>query len=213
MHFKVKQIETGEIHLVWKLLDTLEGQHIWSVTWEGHHIIGQDCEWYSAPPTTEQTELWKEIEQVKTFYQSKITHALNMGGMGLAENLKKQLEKSIQEKYIIRKVEDVSGEDSELWTNAEIINMLIYFGKICLKNTQIDLPNDAAEFFTDELRKKSITRKQEVQEAVSFAEWCVEFYGWSDTDELWVDNQEKKYTTAELFQLFKTPTNAPAHPH
>lgn len=163
MHFKVKQIETGQIHLVWKLLDTLEGQHIWSVTWEGHHIIGQDCEWYSAPPTTEQTELWKEVEQVKTFYQSKITHALNMGGMGLVENLKEQMHNAIAEKY-------------------------------------------------------SITSKQEVPEAVEFAEWIAQKHYYKDVHKEWYGCERGMTvliakTTAELFQLFKTPTNAPAQTH
>jgi|SRR6185295_5680535 len=50
--------------------------------------------------------------------------------------------------------------------------------------------------------KYALTRKEEVPEAVRFAEWCVEFYGWSDTDELWVGNVGEKYSSAELYELF-----------
>ncbi len=50
--------------------------------------------------------------------------------------------------------------------------------------------------------KYALTRKEEVPEAVEFAEWCVEFYGWSDTDELWVGNVGEKYSSAELYELF-----------
>lgn len=137
---KVKQINNGEIHEVRKYLIEDGGrENIWCNTWYGHHIIGQDCEWYIAPPTTEQTE------PLKAFLNDaeKLLYAIN----------------------------------------AETIS----------ESSAIEL-----------LRKKySLTRKQEVPEAVQFAEWCVEFYGWSDIDELWVDNSGEKYSSMELYEIFK----------
>lgn len=39
--------KSGDIHDVHKYINDNEGrENIWCNTWYGHHIIGQDCEWY-----------------------------------------------------------------------------------------------------------------------------------------------------------------------
>lgn len=42
---------SGDVHNVAKLIVDNEGiVHVWSNTWYGHHVIGQDCEWVEHAP-------------------------------------------------------------------------------------------------------------------------------------------------------------------
>lgn len=59
------------------------------------------------PPQPSEAELWKEVAHIKDFYQNKISNAIGMGAMGLAENLREQMENAIQEKYVITRKDEV----------------------------------------------------------------------------------------------------------
>lgn len=46
MVFIIKDRTTGQVHEIIKFLSSTTGdQCVWSQTWPGRHIIGQDCDW------------------------------------------------------------------------------------------------------------------------------------------------------------------------
>ena len=52
---RVVNLQTNEVHDVWKYLKSSDGQEsVWCFDWYGHHVIGVDCEFEQ---TIEQREL------------------------------------------------------------------------------------------------------------------------------------------------------------
>jgi len=46
MEIKVIDLKTNEVHVIWKwILDGMGKESVWSKTWYGRHVIGQDCIW------------------------------------------------------------------------------------------------------------------------------------------------------------------------
>ena len=42
---RVVNLQTNEVHDVWKYLKSSDGQEsVWCFDWYGHHVIGVDCE-------------------------------------------------------------------------------------------------------------------------------------------------------------------------
>lgn len=143
------------------LKEVLERRHWDAQRWEVINVA-----FVQPPPTTEQSELWKEaFEELGLQYFYK-------------DDTLDRMRNIIITKYVITRRALTCALDEQQ----------------C---------RDSCDHKEDRSQCPFVTRKQEVPEAVSFAEWCVEFYGWSDTDELWVDNQGEKYTTAELYELYK----------
>ena len=61
MVFIVKDKATGQVHEVIKYLTSTAGEQcVWSITWPGRHIIGQDCEWANVSKTA-----WERITFIR----------------------------------------------------------------------------------------------------------------------------------------------------